>query len=144
MLKAALTLALVLIPYDPDAACTVIDSDSSSFEIAATLMQGPDEKSLCPVAYYSRKMSSAKRNYTTHEQELLAPNLTGRLARWMEVFTDYHVVAIEHVPGKLNVVADAMSQCPDFAHLELLFSVTPILAAELGDIATPTSGSASG
>eukprot|EP00961_Rhodomonas_salina_P286984 3877824-Rhodomonas_salina.1 len=57
----------------------------------------------------------------------------------MEVFADYHVVAIEHVPGKLNVVADAMSRRPDFAHLELLFSVTPILTAELGDIATPTS-----
>eukprot|EP00961_Rhodomonas_salina_P170726 2301892-Rhodomonas_salina.1 len=72
MLKKALTSAPVLKPYDPEAAVTVLDSDSSSFAVAAALMQGPLEKELHLVADYSRKMSSAEKNYTTREQELLA------------------------------------------------------------------------
>eukprot|EP00961_Rhodomonas_salina_P224095 3030175-Rhodomonas_salina.1 len=93
-----------------------------------------------PVALQSLS-SAALKPFSPSELETLhlLHECQGRLARWMEVFADYHVVAIEHVPGKLNVVVDAMSQHPDFAHLELLFSVTPILAAEIGDIATPTS-----
>mmetsp|Transcript_71211 Transcript_71211/g.148592 ORF Transcript_71211/g.148592 Transcript_71211/m.148592 type:complete len:951 (+) Transcript_71211:1853-4705(+) len=71
-LKRVLTCAPVLRPYDPDAACSVLDTDSSSFAIAATLMQGPSMDDLHVVAYYSRKMNGAERNYTTREQELLA------------------------------------------------------------------------
>jgi hypothetical protein len=160
-LKRALTTAPVLQPFNSNAKYTVIDSDSSAFAIAATLLQGEDETRLHPVAYYSRKMSKAERNYMTREQELLAikealrswkhytyrtavkvrtdhdslrwiftqPNLTGRLARWLEFLADYQVTEITHIPGKLNVVADALSRRPDYAQAAALSMVIPSLSS---------------
>eukprot|EP00961_Rhodomonas_salina_P078017 1047805-Rhodomonas_salina.1 len=71
-LKAALTTAPVLVPYNPTAKKTVLITDASRFALGATLMQGEDEQSMRPVSFYSRKFSGAERNYTTREQELLA------------------------------------------------------------------------
>eukprot|EP00961_Rhodomonas_salina_P081304 1093285-Rhodomonas_salina.1 len=121
-------------------------------------MQGERDDDLRPVAFYSRKFSSAERNYTTREQELLAikeclstwrhytyrtktavrtdhnslswiftqNNLTGRLARWLEFLADFQIEDIKHVKGINNVVADALSRRPDYEHLAMLFSITPL------------------
>lgn len=71
-LKTALTNAPVLRTYDRNLKCTVItDASSSRGAIGAVLMQD-DGAGARPIAYFSRKMTSAERNYPTREQELLA------------------------------------------------------------------------
>lgn len=49
----------------------VVQTDSSGFAIGATLMQDHG-KGLQPIAFISKKMLPAERNYPVHEQELLA------------------------------------------------------------------------
>ncbi|KAJ9520744.1 hypothetical protein QJQ45_007613 [Haematococcus lacustris] len=143
-LKKALTTAPVLIAPDPSQPYT-LRCDASGIGIGAVLTQGrgPAER---VVAYHSRKLLPAERNYPTHEQELLSvvealkvwrhyllgvqftlltdnwankhlqsqPHLDcKRQARWMEVLQDYNC-HIDHIPGKHNVVADALSRRPDY------------------------------
>ncbi|KAJ9515361.1 hypothetical protein QJQ45_006622 [Haematococcus lacustris] len=143
-LKTALTSAPVLIAPDPAQSYT-LRCDASGIGIGAVLSQGkgPAER---VVAYHSRKLLPAERNYPTHEQELLSmvealkvwrhyllgvhftlltdnwankhlqsqPNLDSRRqARWMEVLQDYNC-SIDHIPGKHNMVADALSRRPDY------------------------------
>ncbi|KAJ9508991.1 hypothetical protein QJQ45_001437 [Haematococcus lacustris] len=143
-LKTALTSAPVLIAPDPAQPYT-LRCDASGIGIGAVLSQGkgPAER---VVAYHSRKLLPAERNYPTHEQELLSmvealkvwrhyllgvhftlltdnwankhlqsqPNLDSRRqARWMEVLQDYNC-SIDHIPGKHNMVADALSRRPDY------------------------------
>ena len=52
----------------------ILRTDASHIGIAATLLQssGEEEPILCPVAYASRKLSTAEKNYSTVEQECLA------------------------------------------------------------------------
>ena len=65
-LKHALTTAPVLAVPDPSKPFNLV-CDASGFGIGAVLLQGDR-----PVAYYSRKMVAAERNYVVTEQELLA------------------------------------------------------------------------
>lgn len=70
-LKAAISSTPVLRIYDPSLPTTV-ETDASGFAIRAVLFQR-DENGFCrPVAFTSRKLQPAERNYPTHEQELLA------------------------------------------------------------------------
>ena len=64
--KTALSSAPVLALPDPDAPFEVI-ADASGFGLGAILQQNGR-----PIAYESRKLLPAERNYTTTEQELLA------------------------------------------------------------------------
>jgi hypothetical protein len=97
------------------------------------------------VAYRSKKLSPAERNYDTREKEFMAlfdacsywrhylhnehpfvlrtdhesikfcktmPNLSGRMARWMEKMADFDWTP-EYIPGEKNVVADALSRRHD-------------------------------
>ena len=49
-----------------------VETDASNFAIAGILSQPDDEGHWKPVAFWSRKMIPAERNYETHDQELLA------------------------------------------------------------------------
>eukprot|EP00957_Ditylum_brightwellii_P078866 5997087-Ditylum_brightwellii.AAC.1 len=97
--------------------------DASDTQLGAIISQQG-----MPVAFYSRKLNSAQRNYTTMEQELLAiaelgqqikvytdhKNLmyknfnTARVIRWRMILEDYAPELI-YIPGNTNVVVDSLS-----------------------------------
>ena len=110
-----------------------IYTDASDFQLGAVIMQNDK-----PLAFYSRKLNSAQKNYSTGEQELLSivetlkefkdilyghsiivhtdhKNLlyqklaTQRLVRWRMLIEEYDTTFI-HVAGIDNLVADALSR----------------------------------
>jgi hypothetical protein len=70
-LKAKLTSAPVLAHPDPSRQY-ILHTDASGFATAAVLSQEQEDGSIRPVAYYSKKMSPAERNYGITDKELLA------------------------------------------------------------------------
>ena len=143
-LKRALCSAPVLLIPDPSLPYT-LNCDACDYAVGATLQQDQGN-GLQPVAYRSRKLTPAERNYDVREKEFLAivdacshwrqylhsdepfrllsdhdsikyhrtmPNLTGRLARWVEKLAEFNYT-VEHIPGVKNVVADALSRRPDY------------------------------
>ena len=69
-LKKAVSQQPVLILPDPSKPY-VVTTDASGFAVGAWLGQDQGQ-GLQPIAYLSKKMSSAERNYPVHEQELFA------------------------------------------------------------------------
>ncbi|GKB02346.1 putative reverse transcriptase domain-containing protein [Tanacetum coccineum] len=66
------------------------------------------------IAYASRQLKDHEENYTTHDLELGAyilnqKELNMRQRRWIELLSDYDY-EIRYHPGKVNVVAHALSQ----------------------------------
>jgi hypothetical protein len=113
-----------------------IYTDASDYQLGAVIMQ--DDK---PLAFYSRKLNKAQKNYTTGEQELLSIvetlkefrniligqrlivhtdhlNLlynkmpSPRVIRWRLLLEEYGAKFV-HVAGEDNVVADTMSRHPN-------------------------------
>ena len=70
-LLTAFTSAPILHHFD-SALPTVVTTDASQFAIGGWLGQTHPDNILYPCAYWSRKLSSAERNYPVHERELLA------------------------------------------------------------------------
>ena len=76
----------------------VLHTDASGYAVGATLSQVNRDGHLQPVAYLSKKMNGAQRNYTVHEWELLA--IIEALKSWrcflygsphvIEILTDHH------------------------------------------------------
>ena len=136
----------------------IIEPDASDYQLGSIVLQSnkpmneatiiklftsspskaPD--SFRPVAYFSRKLSKAQRNYTTLEKELLSivetlieyrtflfgrkilvfsdhRNLTftnlrsQRALRWRLIAEEYNITII-HRPGESNIAADALSRLP--------------------------------
>ena len=69
-IKEAFTTAEILTHYNP-ALETVIETDASDFAISAIISQ-LHANIPRPVAFMSRKMTPAERNYEIHDKELLA------------------------------------------------------------------------
>jgi hypothetical protein len=69
-LKTAITTAPVLIIVDPSLPFR-IESDSSGYAIGAVLLQDQG-KGYQPIAFMSKKLLPAEKNYSVHEQEMLA------------------------------------------------------------------------
>ena len=68
-LKAAVTSAPVLQPFRVDSD-HMIEADASSVGLGAVLLQADVNSNIFrPVAFHSRKLSSAEKNYPTREQE---------------------------------------------------------------------------
>lgn len=70
-LKKRFTSAPVLAMFDPEKEI-IVETDASDYAIGACLNQPDGEGLLHPVAFYSRKMTSAELNYEIHDKELLA------------------------------------------------------------------------
>ena len=70
-LRDTFTKAPLLVHFDPKRKIR-IETDASGYGIAGILSQLQDDGNYHPVAYWSRKMIPAERNYETHDQELLA------------------------------------------------------------------------
>jgi hypothetical protein len=95
-LKAALASAPVLITAD-NSKPYVLHTDASGYAVGASLSQMTD-RGLQPVAYLSKKMNVAQRNYPVHEWELLA--VMEALKAWrcylygsttaIDIYTDHH------------------------------------------------------
>ena len=69
-IKQAFTKADILKHYDPNLP-TILETDASDYAISGVLSQYHG-KVLYPVAFMSRKMNPAERNYEIHDKELLA------------------------------------------------------------------------
>jgi hypothetical protein len=70
-LKMAFTSAPILIHLDPTKPF-IVETDASDFALGAILSQFGIDGLLHPVAFYSRKLTSAKINYQVYDKELLA------------------------------------------------------------------------
>ena len=120
----------------------IIHSDASDFQLGAVIMQEDDGGVLRPLAFYTRKLNSAQKNYTTTEKELLSIVETLNefrnilLGYEIDVYTDHKNLTfgtddnssqrrkrweslvqefginIIHIPGADNTVADALSRLP--------------------------------
>ncbi|GKA98201.1 putative reverse transcriptase domain-containing protein [Tanacetum coccineum] len=78
--------------------------DASKKGLGTVLMQ--KEK---VISYASRQLKIHEKNYTTHDLELGAKDVNMRQRRWLELLSDYDC-EIRYHPGKVNVVADALSR----------------------------------
>ena len=70
-LKRRLTSTPILVYYDPTAE-TQIQTDASDGCLRAVLSQKGLDRQWHPVAFFSKIMDPAERNYNTHDKEMLA------------------------------------------------------------------------
>ena len=105
-LQRALSSAPVLIIPDPNLPY-VVRTDASDYAVGGTLSQDHG-KGLQPIAFFSKKLSPAERNYPVHEQEQLA--IMQALGAWrpylhgapFKVITDHQSLRYLHTQPNLS------------------------------------------
>ncbi|KAG1324500.1 hypothetical protein G6F62_009065 [Rhizopus arrhizus] len=99
-----------------------IECDASDYAIGAVLLQEGSDSIWRPLAYESKKLSAAERNYPAQERELLSilhalrtwrcfiqSKPTPRLVRWLSEIELYNPVIL-YKPGAENQVPDILSR----------------------------------
>ena len=108
LLKEKFSTGPVLSPFSPERT-TVVETDSSGYNIGGVLSQYDDEGWLHPCAYFSKKNSPAECNYQIYDKELLA--VVRCLEAWdaelrsvekFKVVTDHKNLEYFFVPRKLT------------------------------------------
>jgi transposase InsO family protein len=69
-LRETFTKGPLLVHFNPTAT-TRVETDASQYAISANLVQLSEQGQWHPVAFWSRKLTDAERNYDTHDKELL-------------------------------------------------------------------------
>ncbi|KAG3051352.1 hypothetical protein PC121_g17924 [Phytophthora cactorum] len=143
--QESLVRAPILALPDPDRPFSVI-CDASDFAIGCALLQADADGREGVIAFESRQLKAAEKNYPVHDKELLAmkyalvkfrvhllgskpfliytdhaslrtatqsPHLSQRIVRWLSFFAEYNF-EVKYKPGRLNVVADALSCRPNY------------------------------
>lgn len=86
---------MVIDHENPGDNCIFVTTDASDFGTGAVLSFGPTWETSRPVAYESKQLNAAEKNYATHDKEMLA--IVRALHKWrtdllgseFEVFTDH-------------------------------------------------------
>ncbi|GKE63198.1 putative reverse transcriptase domain-containing protein, partial [Tanacetum coccineum] len=109
----------------------VVYCDASHQGLGAVLMQR--EK---VIAYASRQLKPHEENYTTNDLELGTVHildqkeLNMRQRRWLELLADYDC-EIPYHPGKVNVVANALSRIKPLRVRSLVMTIHPKLPSQI-------------
>lgn len=100
-----------------------IETDTSNFAIGATLLQENDEgRILKPVAYFSRKLKDAQRNYAANERVLLA--IVEALKEWRCYVEGLPItIRTDHKPliyaqGKMDVPPRLLKWIEELQHYQ--------------------------
>ena len=99
----------ILIPFDSSKEI-VVETDASDYAVGAVISRRDSEGRLRPIAFYSRKMTSAELNYEIHDKELLA--IVAAMEEWrvylegsthpVKVLTDHKNLLYFTTTKKLN------------------------------------------
>ena len=109
-LKSKFTSAPVLIHPNRDLPF-IVETDSSNFAIGAILSQvSPDDNLVHPVAFFSRSLNGAERNYPIYDKELLA--IISALENWRHflkgsttpftIYSDHRNLLFQKKPEKMT------------------------------------------
>ncbi|UYV66998.1 hypothetical protein LAZ67_4003622, partial [Cordylochernes scorpioides] len=144
ILKSALTTDPVLGHFKEDAE-TLVHTDASGYGVGAVLTQLVEGKEK-PIAYASRTLNAAERNYSTTERECLAvvwaiykfrPYLFGK---HFTVVSDHHSLCWLANNGKRHQDADCLSRSPlpqsNEDNIPELSSITDIRKEQRSDVQT--------
>lgn len=115
-LKTAVSTSPVLILPDPSVEY-IVDTDSSGFAIGAALLQDQG-RGVQPIAFMSKKMLDAEKNYTVREQEMLA--IVCALKEWrhylhgakFKIITDHD--SLKYIDTQKNQLSSRQARWAEF------------------------------